>query len=45
LLLPSNNLVRSGRHVSELTVVQINMLAIIENMKMERLWGGENGNG
>ena len=39
MFLPSNNLVRSGRHVSELTVAQINMLVMIENMKMEKYVG------
>lgn len=40
VLLPLENIIRKDLFVTELTVLQINMLIIIENMKLERLWGG-----
>lgn len=46
LFLPIENIIRKDLFVTELTVLQINMLMIIEDMKMKRLWGGgDNSNG
>ena len=42
LFLPIENIIRKDVFVTELTVLQINMLMIIEDMKMRRLWGGDN---
>ena len=42
VLLPLENIIRKDLFVTDMTVLQINMLMIIEDMKMRRLWGGDN---
>lgn len=43
VLLPKENIIRKDLFVTDMTVLQINMLMIIEDMKLKRLWGGDNG--
>jgi hypothetical protein len=38
-----DNIIRKDLFVTELTVLQINMLMIIEDMRLKRLWGGDKG--
>lgn len=45
MFLPSDYLIRRERHVTELTPLQINMVTMIEQRKLELLWGGETENG
>lgn len=40
VLLPINNIISSDLNVIDWTVLQINMVMMIENMKTERIWGG-----
>lgn len=40
VLLPIEYIIRKDLFVTDMTVLQINMLMVIENMKYERLWGG-----
>ena len=42
VLLPLENIIRKDLFVTDMTVLQINMLMIIEDMKLKRLWGGGN---
>ena len=42
MFLPIENIIRKDLFVTDMTVLQINMLMIIEDMKMRRLWGGDN---
>ena len=41
LFLPTENIIRKDVFVTELTVLQINMLIVINDMKMKRLFGGD----
>jgi hypothetical protein len=41
LFLPIENIIRKDVFVTELTVLQINMLIVINDMKMKRLFGGD----
>lgn len=40
LFLPTDNIIRKDLFVTDMTVLQIRMLIMIENMKLERIWGG-----
>ena len=40
LFLPIDNIIRKDLFVTDFTVLQINMLMMIENMKLERIYGG-----
>ena len=41
LFRPTENIIRKDVFVTELTVLQINMLIVINDMKMKRLFGGD----
>lgn len=42
MFLPTDNIIRKDLFVTDMTVLQIRMLMIIEDMKYERLFGGGN---
>lgn len=45
MFLPTDYLVKKELYVTELTPLQINMLTMIEQRKLELLWGGGKENG
>jgi len=45
LLLPTQNLIRSDLHLTEWTVLQINFMKMVESMRLQMIWGGDNKDG
>ena len=45
MFLPTSNIIPSDLHITDWTILQINMMIMIEHRKMEMMAGGENANG